>query len=180
MPCVLIHANPLLSMEAIMHLKKTNFVALMTCVMMLAAAPLLPMSSAYAKSAGGGNSAGHGSSSSAGGQGVGHSADADSNGRSEGHSVDADSNGRSEGLDSDHDGKAIRDHGVSGKHTGSTRHASKGHGPATSGIAHSKTTHGLTKAAAISTATPGDHNEKGLSNAATSSTKQDQDKDKDR
>ncbi|MCU1750209.1 hypothetical protein NTD87_12165 [Pseudomonas sp. 6D_7.1_Bac1] len=131
----------------------------MTCVMMLAAAPLLPMSSAYAKSGGGGNSAGHGSSSS--GEGVGHSADADSNGRSEGQEVD-------------HDGRAVRDHGISGHHTGRTRNDSKGHGVATSGIAHSKTTHGLTKATAISTTTPGDHNSKGLSKATTSSTKQDQ------
>jgi hypothetical protein len=44
---------------------------------------------------------------------------------------------------------------------------------ATSGIAHSKTTHGLAKATAISATTPGDHNAKGLSKADTSSTKLD-------
>lgn len=180
-------------MEAIMLLKKTNLIAVMSCVMMLAAAPLLPMSSAYAKDGGShgggsGGGAGHGGGIGSGGQGEGHSADAGSNGRGEGQESDHDGravrdhgiSGRAEGKESVHAGRAVRDHGVNGvngvngHHTGRTRNDSKGHAVATSGIAHSKTTHGLTKATAISTTTPGDHNAKGLSKAATSTTKQDQ------
>ncbi|MCU1750816.1 hypothetical protein [Pseudomonas sp. 6D_7.1_Bac1] len=183
-----------------MLLKKTNLVAVMSCVMMLAAAPLLPVSFAYAKdggSHGGGNgSGGSGGGGSGGGNGAGHGGDAGgSGGRGEGHSADAGSKGRAEGKEADHDGRAVRDHGLSGlkegqesdhagravrdhgvkgHHTGRTRNDSKGLGVATSGVAHSKTTHGLAKATAISATKPGDHDSKGLSKAATSTTKVDQ------
>lgn len=49
-------------------------------------------------------------------------------------------------------------------------HSSKGHGSATSGIASSRDSRGLSQASAISATTPGDHNSKGLSNAIGSST----------
>ncbi|HCL3480596.1 TPA: hypothetical protein N2A77_003447 [Pseudomonas aeruginosa] len=52
-------------------------------------------------------------------------------------------------------------------------HSSKGHGSATSGIASSRDSRGLSQASAISATTPGDHNSKGLSNAIGSSTKND-------
>ncbi|RON01910.1 hypothetical protein BK659_25715 [Pseudomonas brassicacearum] len=179
-----------------MLLKKSNLVAVMSCVMMLAAAPLLPVSFAYAKDGGshgggngsggngggsGGNGAGHGGGIGDGGRAEGHSADAGSNGRAEGKEADHDGravrdhglSGLKEGQESDHAGRAVRDHGIKGHHTGLARHDSKGHGVATSGIAHSKTTHGLTKATAISATTPGDHTTKGLSKAVTSSTKLD-------
>ncbi|HGN0993921.1 TPA: hypothetical protein ACKROZ_005876, partial [Pseudomonas aeruginosa] len=48
-------------------------------------------------------------------------------------------------------------------------HSSKGHGSATSGIASSRDSRGLSQASAISATTPGDHNSKGLSNAIGSS-----------
>ncbi|MFJ2365397.1 hypothetical protein ACIPIN_17140 [Pseudomonas sp. NPDC087697] len=176
-----------------MLLKKSNLVAVMSCVMMLAAAPLLPTSFAYAKDGGshgggngsggsGGNGAGHGGGIGNGGRAEGHSADAGSNGRAEGKEADHDGravrdhglSGLKEGQESDHAGRAVRDHGIKGHHTGLARNAHKGHGVATSGIAHSKTTHGLTKATAISATKPGDHDSKGLSKAATSTTKVDQ------
>ncbi len=192
-----------------MLLKKTNLIAVMSCVMMLAAAPLLPTSFAYAKDggshgggSGGGNGAGHGGGIGNGGRAEGHSADAGNKGRSEGQESDHDGravrdrglsglkegqesdhtgravrnhglSGLKEGQESDHAGRAVRDHGIKGHHTGLARNAHKGHGLATSGIAHAKTTHGLTKATAISATTPGDHNTKGLSKAVTSSTKLD-------
>ncbi|MCK8658333.1 hypothetical protein M1M08_25140, partial [Pseudomonas umsongensis] len=108
---------------------------------------------------GGGNGGGHGGGNG-GGHGGGHSGT--------GHSG---SNGRGEGLSSDHAGKAVRDHGISGNRYGSDRNSDKGHGTTTSGIAHSKDTRGLTKATAISASTPGDHNAKGLSNAGASTAK---------
>ncbi|MDR7056729.1 hypothetical protein J2W70_004122 [Pseudomonas koreensis] len=152
-----------------MLLKNKSLVAVMSCAMMLAAAPLLPadlspMNSAYAKDGGGGgggngggNGGGHG-----GGTGGGHS------GSDHGS---ANSNGRGNGLSSDHAGKAVRDRGESGNHYGSDRNGDSGHGSTTSGIAQSRDTRGVTKASAISTSTPGDHNSKGLSNATTSNTK---------
>lgn len=158
--------------EAIMRLKNKSLVAVMSCVMALAAAPLLPaglsiMGSAYAKDGGGhggGNGGGHG-----GGNGGGNG---NGGGRSgSGHAGNADSNGRGKGLDADHAGKAVRDHGTSGNHFGSDRNSDRGHGTTTSGIAHSKDTRGVTKATAISTSTPGDHNSKGLSKAGTSGSK---------
>ncbi|WP_223430450.1 hypothetical protein [Pseudomonas sp. GL-B-26] len=153
-----------------MLLKNKSLVAVMSCALMLAAAPLLPadlsiMNSAYAKdggngggNGGGGNGGGHG-----GGIGGGHSGSD--------HSGGANSNGRGNGLSSDHAGKAVRDHGESGNHYGSDRNSDRGHGPTTSGIAHSKDTRGVAKARAISTTTPGDHNTKGLSKAGTSVSK---------
>jgi hypothetical protein len=74
-------------------------------------------------------------------------------------------------LSSDHAGKSVRDHGISGNRYGSDRNGDKGHGTTTSGIAQSKDTRGLTKASAISATTPGDHNAKGLSNAGSSTSK---------
>lgn len=154
--------------EAIMRLKNKSLVAVMSCVMALAAAPLLPaglsiMGSAYAKDGGGhggGNGGGHGGGN---GNGGGHSGS--------GHAGNADSNGHGNGLDADHAGKAVRDHGTSGNHFGSDRNSDRGHGTTISGIAHSKDTRGVTKATAISTSTPDDHNSKGLSKAGTSGSK---------
>jgi hypothetical protein len=147
-----------------MLLKNKNLVAVLSCALMLAAAPLLPdglsiMGSAYAKDGGGGgggngggNGGGHG-----GGMGGGNG-----NGGA-GHSGGSASNGHGKGLASDHAGKSVRDHGESGNHYGSDRNSDRGHGTTTSGVAHSKDTRGLSKATAISATTPGDHNTKGLS-----------------
>jgi len=134
-----------------MLLKNKSLVAVMSFAMMLAAAPLLPAD----LSNGGGNGGGHG-----GGNGGGHSGS--------GHSG---SNGRGQGLSSDHAGKAVRDHGISGNRYGSDRNSDNGHGTTTSGIAQSKDTRGLSKARAISESTPGDHNAKGLSKAGASTSK---------
>jgi hypothetical protein len=62
---------------------------------------------------------------------------------------------------------------LSGNHYGSERNSDKGHGTATSGIAHSKDTRGLAKSSAIAGTTPGTHNTKGLHNAGVSSSKND-------
>ncbi|WP_259740155.1 hypothetical protein [Pseudomonas brassicacearum] len=182
-----------------MPLKNKKLAAVMSCVLMLAAAPLLPaglsvMGTAYAKEGGGhggGNGGGNGGGGSGGGNGGGSGGGAHGG---EGHSAGAKSNGRAEGQESDHDGRAVRDHGLSGKHIGRDRddhlgrdrddhlgrdrddHVGRdrddhrGHGAVTSGIAHSKATRGVTKATAISATTPGDHNAKGLSKAVTSTT----------
>ncbi|MGE7959156.1 hypothetical protein ACQKQA_21695 [Pseudomonas sp. NPDC089530] len=164
-----------------MLLKKKNLVAVVTCVMMLAAAPL----SVYAKDGGGhgggnggGNGGGHGGGNGAGnggGHGGGNSAGngGTHGGLASGHLGEANSKSHSTGLKSDPAGKAVRSHGTTGNHYGSIRNDSNGHGQATSGIAHSKDTRGLAKATAISGTTPGDHNAKGLSNAADSTTKND-------
>jgi hypothetical protein len=74
-------------------------------------------------------------------------------------------------LSSDHAGRAVRDHGISGNHYGSDRNGDRGQGSVTSGIAQSKDTRGVAKASAISASKPGDHNTKGLSNARTSISK---------
>jgi hypothetical protein len=147
-----------------MRFKKKTLVAVVSCAMMFAAAPLLPaglsvMASAYAKDGGGhgagGNGGGGGAGAGGGHSGTGHSAGSTGKGLAEGHEVD-------------HDGKAVRDHGVSGNHVGRGLKNDRGHGVATSGVAHSKTTQGLSKAAAISATTPGDHNDRGLSRTGTS------------
>ena len=157
-----------------MLLKNKSFVAVMSFAMMLAAAPLLPadlsiMNSAYAKEGGvgGGGGGGHGGGNG-GGNGGGHGGGNAGGHSGSGHSG---SNGRGEGLSSDHAGKSVRDHGISGNRYGSDRNGDKGHGTTTSGIAQSKDTRGLTKASAISATTPGDHNAKGLSNAGSSTSK---------
>jgi hypothetical protein len=157
-------------MEAIMLLYNKSFVAVLSCALMLAAAPLLPadlsiMSSASAKDGGGGGGGGGGSHG--GGVGGGHGSGAGGGHSGSGHSGNADSNGRGNGLSSDHAGKAVRDHGESGNHYGSERNSDRGHGTTTSGIAHSKDTRGVSKASAIAASTPGDHNSKGLSKAGT-------------
>ncbi|TVT86037.1 hypothetical protein [Pseudomonas sp. H3(2019)] len=165
-----------------MPLKNKKLAAVMSCVLMLAAAPLLPaelsiMGTAYAKEGGGhggGNGGGNGGGS---GSGNGGSGGAGAH-AGEGHSASAKSDGRAEGQEADHDGRAVRDHGLSGKHIGRDRdnHVGRdrddhrGHGAVTSGIAHSKATRGVAKATAISATTPGDHNAKGLSKAVTSTT----------
>ncbi|KPA92067.1 hypothetical protein PF66_01651 [Pseudomonas asplenii] len=150
-----------------MRFKKTNLIAVMSCFMMFATAPLLPaqlslMTSAYAKGGGGGGGGGNGGGGHGGhgGEGGGHAG--------AGRSASAEGRGQALGHQSDHVGKAVRDHGVSGQHTGLARNGSKGHGVATSGVAHSKATQGLSKATAISATTPGDHNAKGLSKASVS------------
>ncbi|MBV6753841.1 hypothetical protein KV580_26350 [Pseudomonas chlororaphis] len=154
-----------------MRFKKKSLVAIMSCAMMFAAAPLLPaelsvMASAYAKEGGGnGGNAGGGAGGAGGhsGEGSGHAGT--------GHSASSKSNGLAEGQETDHDGKAVRDHGVKGNHIGRAHKTDRGHGVATSSIAHSKTTRGLSKAKAISATTPGDHNAKGLSQASSSTTR---------
>ena len=153
--------------EAIMLFKNKSLVAVMSCAMMLAAAPLLPadlsiMNAAYAKGGGGGGGGGGNGGGHGGGTGGGHS------GSDHGS---ANSNGRGNGLSSDHAGKSVRDRGESGNHYGNDRNGERGHGTTTSGIAHSKDTRGVTKATAISDSTPGDHNAKGLSKAGTSVSK---------
>ncbi|WVV63484.1 hypothetical protein NUH87_04960 [Pseudomonas batumici] len=183
-------------MEAIMRFKKRNLVAVMSCVMMFAAAPLLPaelsvMASAYAKEGGGGNgnggggggngNGGHGGESG-GHAGASHSDSSHSRGLAEGHEVDHDGKAIGKSVQDhdgkaigksvrDHDGRAVRDHGVRGHHTGRGHKTSRGHGVATSGVAHSKATHGLSKATAISDTKVGDHNDKGLGQAASSTAK---------
>jgi len=178
-------------MEAIMRFKKRNLVAVMSCVMMFAAAPLLPaelsvMASAYAKEGGGGNgngggngggggngNGGHGGESG-GHAGAGHSASSHSRGLAEGQETNHDAKAvrdRDSKSVRDHDGKAVRDHGVRGHHTGRGHKSSRGHGVATSSVAHSKTTRGLSKATAISATKPGDHDDKGLGQAASSTAK---------
>ncbi|PMW93143.1 hypothetical protein C1X59_29995, partial [Pseudomonas sp. FW215-R2] len=114
---------------------------------------------------GGGGGAGGGGSHGGGVGGAGHGGD------SAGHSASASNNGRAEGQEADHAGRAVRDHGVSGQHTGRDHNTDRGHGTATSGVAHSKATRGLSKATAISATTPGDHNTKGLSKASLSTSK---------
>lgn len=161
--------------DAIMRFKSKNLVAVMSCVMMFAAAPLLPagmsvMASAYAKD-GGGHGGGNGGAGGGGGSHGGGVGGAGHSGDSAGHSASASNNGRAEGQEADHDGRAVRDHGVSGQHTGRDHNADRGHGTATSGVAHSKATRGLSKATAISATTPGDHNTKGLSKASLSTSK---------
>jgi len=158
-----------------MLLKNKSLVAVMSCALMLAAAPLLPadlsiMNSAYAKDGGGGgggggNGGGHGGG---GGVGGGHGGGTAGGHSGSDHAGGISSNGRGEGLSSDHAGKAVRDHGESGNHFGSDRNGDRGHGPTTSGLAHSKDTHGVAKARAVATSTPGDHNTKGLSKVGTS------------
>ncbi|WP_166571451.1 hypothetical protein [Pseudomonas sp. R5(2019)] len=144
---------------------KKTLVAVFACAFVLGATALLPADlspggSAYARGNGGGG--GHG-----GGSGGGHGGGM--GGGNGGHA--GKSNGASFG--GDHSGKATRNHGVSGNRYGSMRNDDNGHGTATSGIAHSKDTRGLSKATAISRTTPGDHNAKGLSNAVRSSSKND-------
>ncbi|WP_218189705.1 MULTISPECIES: hypothetical protein [unclassified Pseudomonas] len=137
---------------------------------------------------GGGNGSGHGGGNSAGHSGDNGGGDGDGNGHGNGKgkgalghtSAPSDGssgirgakrNGKVEGVE--HAGKSTRDHGVSGKHSGTTRNDSKGHGATTASVAHSKDTRGLSKATAISDTTPGTHNIKGLDNAADSSSKND-------
>ncbi|MGH8385258.1 MAG: hypothetical protein ACRESJ_07140 [Pseudomonas sp.] len=160
-----------------MLLKNKSLVAVMSCALMLAAAPLLPadlsiINSAAAKEGGGhggggggGNGGGHGGGNGGGNGGVG-------GGRSgSDHAGNDSSNGRGKGLASDHVGKATRNHGESGNHYGSERNDDNGHGVATSGIAHSKDTRGMSKARAISATTPGEHNTKGLNQGGPSGSK---------
>ncbi|CAI8751352.1 hypothetical protein [Pseudomonas sp. IT-P291] len=159
-----------------MLLKNKSLVAVMSCAMMLAAAPLLPdglsiMGSAYAKDGGGGGGGngggGGGGGGNGGGNGGGHGGGMGGGHAGTGHSG---SNGRGDGLDSDHAGKSVRDRGLSGNHYGSERNDDNGHGTTTSGLAHSDT-RGVAKASAISASTPGDHNTKGLSKAGLSTSK---------
>ncbi|TFF13937.1 hypothetical protein EXW72_07205 [Pseudomonas sp. BCA14] len=142
-----------------MRFKKKSLVAVVSCAMMFAAAPLLPaglsvVASAYAKDGGGHGGGGNGGGGG-GHAGAGHSAGSAGKGLAEGHEID-------------HDAKGVRDHGVSGNHVGRGLKNDQGHGLATSGVAHAKTTQGLSKATAISATTPGDHNAKGLSKAGIS------------
>ena len=151
-----------------MLFKNKSLVAVMSCAMMLAAAPLLPdglsiMGSAYAKDGGGGGGGGNGG----GGNGGGHGGGMGGGHAGTGHSG---SNGRANGLDSDHAGKSVRDRGLSGNHYGNERNDDNGHGTTTSGLAHSDT-RGVAKATAISASTPGEHNTKGLSKAGLSTSK---------
>ena len=158
-----------------MLLKNKNLVAVMSCALMLAAAPLLPsdlsiMNSAYAKDGGGGGGGnGGGGGGNGGGNSGGHGGGTGGSHSGSDHGG-PNSNGRGNGLSSDHSGKAVRDHGESGNHYGNDRNGDSGHGSTTSGIANSKDTRGVAKATAISASTPGDHNSKGLSKAGTSAT----------
>lgn len=135
---------------------KHKLAAIFACTLALGATALLPadvspIGSAYAKGGGG-----HG-----GGNGGGH-----------GGGMGGHDGGRS-GFGGDHAGKASRDHGISGNRYGSLRNDGNGPGSVTSGVAYSKDTRGLSKSTAVSQTTPGDHNQKGLSNAVRSSSKND-------
>jgi hypothetical protein len=221
---------------------KKKLMAVAACMMMFSAVSMLPgelsfIASAQAKEGGGGNGNGGGGGGGNGGNGgsggsggSGHSGGIGSNGQGKALSGDHDGKAVRDGgisgqhigstrTDNDTDGKAVRDRGLSGKHTGITRTdkdrkavRDKGlsgkhtgitridkddkavrdrgvsgkhigitrtdtdkdrRGSITSDVAHSKETRGLTKATSISETTPGEHNEKGLTNAALSTTKQD-------
>ncbi|TPG94702.1 hypothetical protein EAH72_17415 [Pseudomonas caspiana] len=150
-----------------MSVKKKNLMVVALCTLMLAGASIVPgesslISMAHAKE-GGGNGGGHG-----GGNGAGNGG-----GSGSGHSGGVSGNSSGRGLNGDHAGKAVKDGGISGKHYGSTRTIDKDHASVTSGVAKSKDTRGLSKATSISSTTPGEHNTKGLSNAGTSTTKND-------
>ena len=154
-----------------MLLKNKSLVAVMSCALMLAAAPLLPadlslISSAAAKEGGGGHGGGNGGGNGGGhggGNGGGNGAGVGGGRAGSDHAGNTSSSGHGKGLASAHTGKATRNHGTSGNHFGSERNDDNGHGVATSGVAHSKDTRGIDKARAISETTPGDHNTKGLS-----------------
>ncbi|WP_137886196.1 hypothetical protein [Pseudomonas sp. 2FE] len=135
-----------------MLIKKKTLLAVAACTMMFASASLLPISAAHARS---GNGGGHGG------------------GTAGGHSGSHSSNGHGAGLSSDHSGKAVRAGDEHSNHYGRDRADDSEHGSITSGVANSKDTRGLSKATAISATTPGEHNTKGLSNAATSTSKND-------
>ncbi|WP_409319330.1 hypothetical protein [Pseudomonas sp. KCJK9016] len=160
-----------------MLLKNKSLVAVMSCALMLAAAPLLPadlsiINAAVAKEGGGGgggNGGGHGGGNG-GGNGGGHGAGEGGGRAGADHAGNTSSNGHGKGLASDHAGKATRNHGTSGNHFGSERNNDNGHGVATSGVAHSRDTRGIDKARAISDTTPGDHNSKGLSKTGSHKT----------
>lgn len=168
-------------------MKKTLVVAV-ACAFALGTAALLPadlspIGSAYAQGNGGGhgggngggNGGGHGGGNGGGnGSGASHG-DGDGNGHGNGqgkgalgHTSDpsdassgvhgAKRNGKVEGVE--HAGKSTRDHGVSGKHNGTAKNDSNGHGQATSAVAHSKDTQGRTKSAAISATKPAHKNTK--------------------
>ena len=111
-----------------MLLKNKSLVAVMSCALMLAAAPLLPNDLSVINTASAREGGGHGGGNG-GGNGGGHGGGAGGGaGGSHAGSDHADSNGRANGLDSDHAGKAVRDHGISGKHNGSERNDDRGHG----------------------------------------------------
>lgn len=165
---------------------KKSLVVAAVCAFALGATAMLPadlspIGSVYAKGngGGGGNGGGHGGGNGGGhggGNGSGHgggNSAGHSGGKGDGNSGvhGAKSNGANDG--GEHAGKATRDHGLSGNHYGSALNDDSGHGSTTSGVAHSKDTRGLSKATAISSTTPGTHNNKGLSNAVDSSTKND-------
>lgn len=150
-----------------MLLKTKSLVAVMSCALMLAAAPLLPadlsiISSAAAKEGGGGHGGGNGGGNG-GGHGGGNGAGVGGGRAGSDHAGNTSSSGHGKGLASDHAGKATRNHGTSGNHFGSELNDDDGHGVATSGVAQSRDTRGIDKARAISDTTPGDHNTKGLS-----------------
>lgn len=153
---------------------KMSLVVAVACAFALGTTALLPadlspIGSVYAKGGGGGgNGGGHGGGN-AGGNGGGHGGGKGGPGGNHG----SNSNGANDG--GEHAGKATRDHGLSGNHYGSTKNDSKGHGQTTSSVAHSKDTHGLSKATAISATTPGTHNTKGLDGAGDNSSKHDDD-----
>lgn len=169
--------------------RKKNLKVLAVCAMLLAGASVLPndmsfISSAHAKGNGGGHGGGSGNG---GGNGGGHGeGGASGNGSGHGQAGEgASGNGSShagttasKGISRDRDNdekaeKAVRDHGISGKHYGRTHTTTVHHRSATSSIAKSKDTRGLTKATAISNTTPGDHNVKGLEKAEAATEKND-------
>ncbi|TLP75104.1 hypothetical protein FEA48_12945 [Pseudomonas nitroreducens] len=131
---------------------KMSLVVAVACAVALGTTALLPadlspIGSAYAKGDGGGHGGGNG-----GGNGGGHGGGKGDAGGNHG----SNSNGANDG--GEHAGKATRDHGLSGNHYGSEKNDSKGHGQATSAVAHSRDTQGKTKAAAISATKPAHKN----------------------
>jgi hypothetical protein len=171
-----------LSFGDIMSKHKKSLIAVAVCALAFGASALLPadlspIGSSYAAGNGGGGGGGNGGGGghgggNGGGNGGGHGAGI---GGGQGHDKSGDARGLGKGLASDHTGTRTRtrDHGVSGKHTGATRTDRTSKASLTSTIAKDRDTRGLTKASAISTATPGTHNTKGLTNATSSSIKND-------
>ncbi|SFY05142.1 hypothetical protein [Pseudomonas sp. NFACC36] len=153
-----------------------SLIAVAVCTLMLGASALLPadLSPIGASYAAGGGNGGGGGGGNGGGNGAGNGG---GHAGGKGNGKSGDSSGHGFGLSSDHAGKATRtrDHGLSGNHTGTTRtdRAGKTHASVTSSVAQDRDTRGLTKASAISATTPGTHNTKGLTNATSSSIKND-------
>ncbi len=152
---------------------KKSLIAVAVCALAFGASALLPaelspIGSSYA-AGGNGGGGGHGGGNG-GGNGGGHGGGI---GGGQDHDKSGDSSGLGKGLVSDHTEyphpRSWPERQAHWYHS----HRPHQQGSLTSSIANDRDTRGLTKASAISTATPGTHNTKGLTNATTSSIKND-------